>query len=77
MAKHKNHFCGDNDGECTCKCYDSGWEDGRAKLLTELEEKLPKEVGYIQHMWSKRQFDEGNGFNSCLKQIRSIINLIK
>ena len=77
MAKHKNHFCGDNDGECTCKCYDSGWEDGRAKLLTELEEKLPKKESERWGIEMSRARGEAVGFNSCLNLIRSIINLIK
>jgi hypothetical protein len=54
----------------------------RQELLTKLEEKLPEEnttplghIGVDCDKWNLAGRKEG--FNSCLKQIRSIINLIK
>ena len=43
----------------------------RQELLTELEEKLPKEKEERTNSITARNI---NGFNSCLKQIRSIID---
>ena len=30
MGKHEDHICRFNDGECTCDCYDKGFEAGQA-----------------------------------------------
>jgi hypothetical protein len=48
----------------------------RKELLTELEEKLPKERN-IDPTKSIYTVGKVDGYNDCLKQILSIINLIK
>jgi signal recognition particle GTPase len=49
----------------------------REELLTELEEKLPKDEIIMTNADSIGIDGWKNGFNSCLKQIRSIINKLK
>jgi len=33
MKKHDNHFCANNDGECICKCYSDGFEEGKNEAI--------------------------------------------
>jgi len=43
-------------------------QEEREKVLREV---LPGKVGYIQHMQSKRAYDEGNGWDNCIDEIKN------
>ena len=53
-------------------------EQEKIKLKEQwLEEILPGEIGYIQHMQDKKSFYYGNGWMDCLDQIKQNAKKLK